>query len=91
MQDFFDVGGADAADGDPDEQFVGAEARDRHGFEAQVVHAAVNDGPHGFGDGGHGGIVNHEPHERHEIFDDGAKPLSADAGHGKISTTDRHG
>ena len=49
--DFFDVGGADAADGDLDEEFMGAEARDGHGFEAQVVHAAINDGAHGFGNG----------------------------------------
>jgi hypothetical protein len=38
--DFFDVGGADAADGDFDEQFVRADARDGDGFDAEVV-----DGP----------------------------------------------
>ncbi len=47
--DFFDVGGADAADGDLDEEFMGAEARDGHGFDAQVVDAAINDGAHGLG------------------------------------------
>jgi hypothetical protein len=55
--DFFDVGGADAADGDFDEQFVGADARDGDGFEAQVVHAAIDDGAHGFGDVRHGEIL----------------------------------
>jgi hypothetical protein len=53
MPDFFDVGGADAADGDLDEEFVRADARDGHGFEAQVIDAAINDGAHGFGDVGH--------------------------------------
>jgi hypothetical protein len=48
--DFFDVSGADATHGDLDEQFVGADARDGHGFEAQVVYAAIDDGAHGFGD-----------------------------------------
>jgi hypothetical protein len=48
--DFFDVGGADAADGDFDQQFVCANARDGDGFEAEVVNAAINDGAHGFGD-----------------------------------------
>jgi hypothetical protein len=52
--DFFDVGGADAADGDLDEEFMGADARDGDGFEAQVVDAAINDGAHGFGNVEHG-------------------------------------
>ena len=47
--DFFDVGGADAADGDLDEEFAGGNPRDGDGFEAQVVDAAINDGAHGFG------------------------------------------
>jgi hypothetical protein len=51
--DFFDVGRADAADGDFHQQFIGADARDGDGFEAQVVDAAINDGAHGFRDGGH--------------------------------------
>ena len=55
--DFFDVGGADAADGDLHQQFIGADARDGDGFEAEVVDAAINDGAHGFGDGEHGGKV----------------------------------
>jgi hypothetical protein len=53
VMDFFDVGGADAADGDFDEQFIRAEARHGDGFETQVVDAAINDGAHGFRDGGH--------------------------------------
>ncbi len=55
--DFFDVGGADAAGGDFDEQFVGADARDGDGFEAQVVHAAIDDGAHGFGNIGHAKLL----------------------------------
>ena len=54
--DFFDVGGADAADGDSDEQFVRADLRDGNGFEAEVVDAAINDGAHGFGNVRHGEI-----------------------------------
>jgi hypothetical protein len=50
MLDLFDVGGADATHGDLDEQFVGADAGDGDGFEAQVVNAAIDDGAHGFGD-----------------------------------------
>ena len=45
-----DVGRADAANGDLDEQFIRADARDGHGFNAQVVHTAINNGAHGFGD-----------------------------------------
>ena len=60
--DFFDVGGADAAHGDLDEEFVGADAGDGDGFEAQVVHAAINDGAHGFGNGGHGGSLITDGH-----------------------------
>jgi hypothetical protein len=55
--DFFDVGWADAADGDFDEQFMGADARDRDGLEAQVVHAAIDDGAHGFGNVRHGKVL----------------------------------
>ena len=47
--DFFNVGGADATHGDFDEQFAGADARDGHDFEAQVIYAAIDDGTHGFG------------------------------------------
>ncbi len=65
--DFFDVGGADAADGDLDQQFIRADARDGDGFEAEIVDAAINDGAHGLWDVEHGEIVNHERHERHEI------------------------
>jgi hypothetical protein len=55
--DFFDVGGADAAHGDLDEEFVGADAGDGDGFEAEVVHAAIDDGAHGFGYVRHGEIL----------------------------------
>jgi hypothetical protein len=54
--DFFDVGGADAADGHPDQQFIRANARDGHGFEAQIVHAVINDGTHGLWDDEHAEI-----------------------------------
>ncbi len=55
--DFFDVGGADAADGHLDEQFMGADARDRNVFYAQIVRAAIDDGAHVFGDGKHGRVL----------------------------------
>ena len=55
--DFFDVGGADAAGGDPDEEFVGADGGDGDGFEAQIVDAMIDDGAHGFGDVRHGEIL----------------------------------
>src|SRR5439155_21297978 len=51
--DFFDVGGADAADGHLDEQFMGADARDTNVFYAQIVRAAIDDGADGFGGGKH--------------------------------------
>ena len=65
--DFFDVGGADAADGDFDEQFVRADARDGDGFEAEIVDAAINDGAHGFGDVGHGELLTTK-HTKHTKF-----------------------
>jgi hypothetical protein len=57
MEDFFDVGGADAAHGNLDEEFMGADAGYGDGFEAQVVDAAIDDGAHGFRDVRHGGIL----------------------------------
>ena len=60
--DFFDVGGADAAHGDFDEEFVGADGRDGDGFEAEVVDAAIDDGAHGFGDVRHGEILTTDEH-----------------------------
>ena len=67
--DFFDVGGADAADGDLDEQFIRADARDGDGFEAEVVDAAINDGAHGFGYVGHGGnLTTDETQMKHGFF-----------------------
>jgi len=68
VQDFFDVGGADAADGDADEEFVRANVRDGHGFEAQVVDAAINDGAHGFGDGEHAQIKPRMDTDGHGFF-----------------------
>jgi len=49
--DFFDVGGADAAGGDLNEEFAGADFGDGNGFEAEIVGAAIHDGGHGFRDG----------------------------------------
>ncbi len=70
VMDFFDVGRADAADGDLDEQFVRADARDGHGFEAQVVDAAINDGAHGFRDHEHGNhLATDETQMKHGFFD----------------------
>jgi hypothetical protein len=48
--DFLDVGGADATDGDFDEEFAGVDGRDGDGFEAEIVGAAINDGGHGGGE-----------------------------------------
>jgi hypothetical protein len=56
--DFFDVGGADAADRDLHQQFVGADGRDGDGFEAEVIDAAINDGAHGLWDVGHAVYFN---------------------------------
>ena len=55
--DFFYVGGADSACGDFYQQLMLPDARDRDRLEAQIIDAAVNDGAHGFGDGGHGGYL----------------------------------
>ena len=52
--DFLDVGGANTAGGDFDQQVISGNARDGKCFEAEVVHAAINDGLHGFGNGKHG-------------------------------------
>ena len=62
VPDFFDVGGADAADGDLDEQFVPADARDGDGLEAEVVHTAIDDGAHGFGDDEHAETLATDEH-----------------------------
>jgi hypothetical protein len=50
--DFLDVGGADAADGDFDEEFAGLNGGHGDGFEPEVVGAAIDNGAHGGGDGG---------------------------------------
>ena len=57
VMDFFDVRGADTANGDADEQFMAANGGDGDGFDAQVVGPAINDGPHGFGELKHAGIL----------------------------------
>src|SRR5580658_4142466 len=44
---FFDVGRANAADGDFDEEFVWADGWNRDGFKAQVIGTAIDDGAHG--------------------------------------------
>ena len=49
--DFLDVGGADAAGGDFDQQLTGLDLRDGNGFETKVVGAVIDDGLHGVGDG----------------------------------------
>lgn len=68
--DFFDVGGADAADADFHEQFVTANARDRNGFQAEVVDAAIDDGAHGFGDGKHRSyLATDETQLKHGFFE----------------------
>jgi hypothetical protein len=55
--DFFDVGGANAAGGDFDQEFVSAKARDGDGFDAEIVGSAVNGGAHGFWDFRHGDLL----------------------------------
>jgi hypothetical protein len=47
---------------------VGADARDGHGFEAQVVHAAIDDGAHGLGDVRHGETTDTNFTNYHEFF-----------------------
>jgi hypothetical protein len=54
--DFFYVGGTDAADGNLDEQFPVADARDGHGLKAQIVHTAINDGAHFLWNFRHNGV-----------------------------------
>jgi hypothetical protein len=62
--DFFDVGGADAAHGDFDEEFVSADAGDGDVLQTQIVHAAINNGTHGFGNVGHRGSFNAKTQRR---------------------------
>jgi ATP-dependent DNA ligase len=47
VMDLFDVGRADAASGDFDQQFAGLDLRDRQGFQAKVIRAAIDNGGHG--------------------------------------------
>jgi hypothetical protein len=54
VPDFFYVRRTDAANGHLDEQLAGTDPRDRDGFDAEVVRAAINDGTHGLRDHEHG-------------------------------------
>ena len=45
--DFFEVGAADAAGVDFDQDFAGGDFGDGDGFEADVVDAAIDGGQHG--------------------------------------------
>jgi len=49
IMDLLDVGGANAAGGDADEEVAGADAGDGKGFEAEVIGAAIDNGAHGLG------------------------------------------
>ena len=64
----FNVGRADAASSDFDEQFICTDARDRHGFNAQVVHTAIDDGAHGFWNIEHAGILTTDYTDGHGFF-----------------------
>jgi hypothetical protein len=46
VMNLFDVGRANAAHRDFDEQFAGLNFRDRNGFNAQVIATAIDDGLH---------------------------------------------
>ena len=48
VMNFFDVGGTHSTDGDFYQEFIWADGRDRNGFEAKVIGAAIDDGAHGF-------------------------------------------
>ena len=50
--DLLQIGSADAAGGDFDQQLAGADGRDRDGFDAHVVDAAIDHGAHGGGNPG---------------------------------------
>ena len=54
MEDFFDIGAADAAGGDFDEDFAVGDFRNGDFFDADEAFSAVDAGAHGFGDGGEG-------------------------------------
>ena len=67
VEDFFDVGAADAASGDFDQDFVVAYFGDGDFFDADDTLFAVDAGVHGLGNGpkclqysGHGGRLTHE-------------------------------
>ena len=47
--DFLQIGAADAAGGNLDQQFSGADFGHRHGLHADLVHAAIDGGTHGGG------------------------------------------
>jgi hypothetical protein len=56
--DFLDVGGANAASSDLDEEFVSPDHWDGDGFEAQFIGAAVDGGAHGFWNLKHGSVIS---------------------------------
>lgn len=60
--DFFDIGRADAAGGNFDEEFVTANARDGNSLDLQIIRAAINGGAHGFGNGDHRMILTMDGH-----------------------------
>jgi len=48
--DFFEIGAANAAGVNANQNLSGSDLRDGDGFEADVVYAAINRRPHGCGD-----------------------------------------
>ena len=52
--DFLDIGGANTAGGDFDEEVACSDARDGKGFEAEIIYAVINNGLHGPRNGKHG-------------------------------------
>jgi hypothetical protein len=66
--DFFDVGGADTADGHFDEQFVRADARDGDGLDAEIVWTAIDGGAHGFRDRKHAKNLTTDDTDDTDIF-----------------------
>src|SRR5258708_7353 len=57
MMNFLDVGGADSARGDLDEEFARAGAGHGNRFNAKLIDAAINHGPHCLWDFDHAGFL----------------------------------
>ena len=51
--DFFDIGRTNPAHGNLDQYFVGPDAGNGNGFDAQVVGTSIHDRAHGLGDREH--------------------------------------